>query len=73
MSVIDTRNPVMHMYYDYPLMCDVFACECGWKYWDFNDLLDGVNDRLLVIGRHWIDDHDCDHNQVSRFVSDNWI
>lgn len=66
-------EPTIHMWYDHELMCDTFECQCGWKYWDFTVDLFEVNDRLLVIGRHWIEDHDCDYHRVSRFVSDNWV
>ena len=68
------EHPTMLMSYDYHLMCDTFECVCGWKYWDFCDYVgDELNDRLLVIGRHWIDDHDYDYDKVSRWVSDNWV
>jgi hypothetical protein len=49
---------------------NVIVCGCG--VWRLDPFTLDHNDIVILVAQHWINEHDYDYNEVSKWTQTNW-
>lgn len=71
MTFTTALQPEARSWYAGVYDAQVVVCDCQWKITWFD--YDNWNELVLIVAKHFLDDHDYEYDMISRWVSDNWM